>query len=264
MTQETLRDIPSGKLRQVLQDYHAIGATTQVIPQGGDMFTVVATFDQPVHLSPFATPTPAEVTAVVPALHSTPVAPPRKSTAFTDLSDEYLSYFETCTVRPERQLRVDARLQKLRAGAAIYKEVGDALGGIPWFFIGIIHSLESNFDFSTHLHNGDPLSGRTVHVPEGRPQAGKPPFSWGASAKDALRMKGLDQQADWSIARMLYRWEAYNGFGYRPHGIPSAYLWSFSNHYTKGRFVSDHAFDPDSISQQCGAAVMLKALQASL
>ncbi|MNR22399.1 hypothetical protein D3C85_1393480 [compost metagenome] len=142
--------------------------------------------------------------------------------------------------------------------------MGNALGGVPWFFIGIIHSLESNFHFGKHLHNGDPLTQRTVRVPAGRPVQGDPPFSWEASAKDALRMKGFDQQSDWSTARMLYRWEAYNGFGYRPRGVPSAYLWSFSTHYTKGRFVEDHVFDPNSVSQQCGAAVMLKALQATL
>jgi lysozyme family protein len=49
--------------------------------------------------------------------------------------------------------------------------------------------------------------------------------------------------------------------GYRRRGVPSPYLWSFSNLYTKGKFVADGHFDANAVSAQCGAAVMLKALQ---
>jgi len=38
--------------------------------------------------------------------------------------------------------------------------------------------------FKLHLHNGDPLTARTVNVPKGRPKTGQPPFAWGISAKD--------------------------------------------------------------------------------
>ena len=41
------------------------------------------------------------------------------------------------------------------------------------------------------------------------------------------------------MARILYRWEAYNGFGSRRQGINTPYLWAFSNHYTKGKYVAD-------------------------
>lgn len=43
-------------------------------------------------------------------------------------------------------------------------------------------------------------------------------------------------------------------------GINSPYLWSFSDQWTKGKFVADHKFDPNATSKQCGAAVMLRAL----
>jgi len=61
---------------------------------------------------------------------------------------------------------------------------------------------------------------------------------------------------------MLYRCERYNGMGYRSRGIHSPYLWSYSNLYQKGRFTGDHVFDPDNISSQCGAAILLQRLLA--
>ena len=103
-----------------------------------------------------------------------------------------------------------------------------------------------------------------MRVPAGYPKTGNPPFTWEQSAKDAMLLKGFGGQADWGVSRMLYRWEGYNGFGYSIRGLSTPYLWSFSQLYTKGRFVADHVFDPDAVSAQCGAAVLLKALQARL
>jgi lysozyme family protein len=54
--------------------------------------------------------------------------------------------------------------------------------------------------------------------------------------------------------------EAYNGLGYRGLGVPTPYLWSFSNHYESGKYVADGKFSRTARSQQCGAAVMLKLL----
>jgi peptidoglycan hydrolase-like protein with peptidoglycan-binding domain len=42
--------------------------------------------------------------------------------------------------------------------------------------------------------------------------------------------------------------------------VPSPYLWSFSNHYTRGKYVADGRFSPTAVSQQVGAAVLLKQL----
>ena len=44
---------------------------------------------------------------------------------------------------------------------------------------------------------------------------------------------------------------------YRYH---TPYLWSFSNQYTSGKFVQDGVFDPNAISKQCGAAVILSQM----
>lgn len=186
---------------------------------------------------------------------------PINSTKYDDLAEEYVEYYDGCVLRPEKQSSIDWYSKKIVAGKDRYKSLGDKLNGIPWYFIGILHGLEASFSFQTHLHNGDSLKHRTVNEPKGRPKKGNPPFTWEESAEDALTMKGYEQQSDWSLPRMLYRFERYNGFGYRPRYNPTPYLWSYSTHYVKGKYTSDGHYDPDAVSKQCGAAVSLKDLE---
>ncbi|WP_438394965.1 hypothetical protein [Caballeronia sp. DA-9] len=188
------------------------------------------------------------------------LSPPKNSTSYADLQSEYLAYFDACVLSVDHAANVKYYIGQITKSQSIYQSVGGGLN-IPWFFIAILHGLECGFNFNEHLHNGDPLTARTMYVPAGRPVAGAPPFTWVESANDALVFEGFAGQADWSTARILYRFERYNGFGYRPHGVRSPYVWSFSNLYTKGKFASDGVFDPDAVSKQCGAGVILKALQ---
>jgi lysozyme family protein len=176
----------------------------------------------------------------------------------------YELLYESCLTRPSRRASVNALSRRIRANRKRYEKVGKAVG-VPWYVVGIIHSLEAGGDFTRHLHNGDPLSARTVHVPAGRPKTGKPPFTWEQSATDALRGRSLGAWKDWSVAGTLYQLEGYNGFGYRDHhpNVPSPYLWSFSNHYTRGKYVADGRFSPTAVSQQVGAALLLKRLAGS-
>jgi lysozyme family protein len=179
---------------------------------------------------------------------------------FASLSDEYVRLFASATLRPERNEMASWHLKMLRNSRARYEQVA-ALTGVPWYFIGVTHGLEASFNFRAHLHNGDfPLSRRTRQVPSGRPRIWLPPADWGSSARDALALLGFTGQKDWSLARTLYRLEAYNGLGYRSYGVPTPYLWSFSNHYARGKFVADGRWNAAARSQQCGAAVMLKLL----
>jgi lysozyme family protein len=182
---------------------------------------------------------------------------------YEQLRDDYLKLYDACTLRPERATLTNWYIETLLkpANRSQYEEVGQRLR-IPWYVIGIIHSLESSFNFNGHLHNGDPLRARTWQVPAGRPPVWSPPTDWVSSAIDALTMKHYDNQPDWSIAQMLFRFEKYNGFGYRGHRIASPYLWSFSNQYTKGKYVRDGRWDPNEPSRQCGAALLVKELIA--
>jgi lysozyme family protein len=180
---------------------------------------------------------------------------------FESLRDEYVSLFNSCVISDAHRAQVTWYVNKLTDTTydKSYDTVEDAVC-IPWYFVGIIHAMEASFNFDAHLHNGDPLDKKTVHVPAGRPLVWLPPTDWPTSAEDALTIEGFANQTDWSLARTLYRMEAYNGFGSRRKGISTPYLWAFSNHYTKGKYVADGKWNPDYVSTQCGGAVMLKAL----
>lgn len=175
------------------------------------------------------------------------------------LGREYLDLWSTCRMDPTRSGEVAWYRATLLKGRPRYEEVAERTGA-PWWFVGIVHALEASFSFAGHLHNGDPLTARTVQVPRGRPVRWNPPSDWVSSAVDAITHDGNAGLSDWRLAQALFRFEKYNGFGYRPLGIHSPYLWSFSNHYTRGKFVADGHFSPSAVSKQCGAAVMVKAL----
>lgn len=177
------------------------------------------------------------------------------------LKEEYQNLFDSCIINFSAQSTVENISNRLISNKDRYETVGENLG-IPWFFIGVIHNMESSMNFNTHLHNGDPLTKRTTHVPSGRPKSGEPPFTWEESAEDALKFKNLDNWKDWTVPGILYKLEQYNGWGYRkyhPH-VLSPYLWSYSNHYTSGKYVADGRWSETAVSRQCGAAVILRRL----
>jgi hypothetical protein len=67
------------------------------------------------------------------------------------------------------------------------------------------------------------------------------------------------------IARILFRLEGFNGYGYHSRGINSPYLWSGSTAYgppeeRAGRFIADGVLDPNKVDPQLGVAVILKEL----
>jgi lysozyme family protein len=177
------------------------------------------------------------------------------------LRTEYGRLFESCVIRSPRLAEVTTAADKLIANRARYEEVTQT-SGVPWPMVAVVHNMESSQNFTRHLHNGDPLTARTVQKPAGRPKAGMPPFTWEVSTADALSIHNLDGDTDWSVAGMLYALEAYNGWGYRrghPH-VLSPYLWSGSGHYTAGKFVADGTWSETTVSKQIGAAVLLRRL----
>ncbi|MBI5016142.1 MAG: hypothetical protein HZB55_11750 [Deltaproteobacteria bacterium] len=177
------------------------------------------------------------------------------------LQGEYQRLFDTCQVRSDKATAVEAAVDRLDARRARYEAVGDPLG-IPWYFVGLVHTMEASGSFLCHLHNGDPLTARTVQVPAGRPREGAPPFAWERSASDALKLKKLDRWTDWAVPALLYKLEEYNGWGYRlyhPH-VLSPYLWSGSNQYQSGKYVADGRWSDTAVSAQLGAAVLLRRM----
>ena len=186
----------------------------------------------------------------------------------------YTDLYNKAVIRPEYRGQVDAAVKKIRSGQPRYEAVASVLAnGIPWWFVGITHYMEAGMfknPFGYHLHCGDPLTARTVHVPKGRPKlnpgAGPNPpsipnpYSWEESALDALKYMGYDKVKDWSIENCLILFEKFNGLGYKKRGVPSPYLWSFTTIYSKGKYVLDGKYDPSAISKQPGTAVLMKGL----
>lgn len=177
-----------------------------------------------------------------------------------DLRPEYERLFNSCEIKPSKFAEIDAIANGIIAHQTRYEGIGKPLN-IPWYFIGITHHMECGLSFKKHLHNGDPLTAKTKQVPKGRP-LGTPPFTFEQSAKDALLLQKLDKVTDWSIPGVLFVFEKFNGFGYRKKTInmPSPYLWSYSNHYTKGKFSADGLYDPKLVSKQAGTASILRRL----
>jgi lysozyme family protein len=173
----------------------------------------------------------------------------------------YLKMWESMAIRPAYARIAGAAAQRIASMSrrSAYNAVSRKTG-VPWWWIGITHELEAAGDFGRHLHNGDPLSARTRQVPKNRPASGSPPFTWEESAEDALRLHDLHLVRDWTIPRALYEFERYNGWGYISRRINSPYLWSFSTHYSKGKYVADGKFDRNAVSSQVGAAVLLRCL----
>jgi lysozyme family protein len=185
--------------------------------------------------------------------------------AFSDLKDEYSTLLKDMAVSVvvKEVKALATAVGKIKNNQDQYKKVMQRTG-VPWPVVGIIHSLEADCDLALHLHNGNPLTARTTDVPRGRPPTGSPPFDWVDSAVDALTMPNhfLHTVKDWPVERIAYELEKYNGFGYRLQhtGVNTPYLWSFTNQYTKGKFVADGVFKPAEKSRQPGAMALLKIL----
>lgn len=136
--------------------------------------------------------------------------------------------------------------------------------GVPWQMVAVIHIREAGESdvgkWKGVLHNGEKIIGtgkQTKLVPSGRG-----PFdNWHDAAVDALRIKGFDKYSDWSVARVLWALEPFNGYGYRNKGLRSPYLWASTNHQQLGKYVADHVFDPNVMDKQIGCAALLKYLE---
>lgn len=182
------------------------------------------------------------------------------SKTFEEMEGGYSSLLSTLKVRPSWKPRADKQARIILKNKKQYQEIASNFHNMPWEFVGITHMMESGCNFKKHLHNGDPLTGRTYQVPKGRPIEGSPPFTFIQSALDALTMKNYGTY-DWTPERLCYELERYNGFGYAYRGRVSPYLWSGSTHYTSGKFVADGVYDKSAISGQVGALVLLESIK---
>jgi len=184
-------------------------------------------------------------------------------TTFEIMKHKYTKWWKNLVIHTTKLSAVQRVVDRINKGKDIYERISSRTG-VPWQLIGCIHNMESSCRPNTYLHNGDPLfdaNGNpipTVHVP-----AGVGPFNpqtFEEAAVHALNSERFKGNKDWSIERVLFLLEGYNGYGYSTRGIPSPYLFSFSNIYEKGLYVADHVFDANAVSQQVGCACVLKLI----
>lgn len=172
--------------------------------------------------------------------------------------------YKQAVIKPIKGAEVAAAAAKIIQNKPRYEAVTLSLAnGMPWWFVAITHYMEGAGKFTRHLHNGDPLTARTVNVPKGRPVLGQPPFSWEESAIDAMRYMKYDKVTDWSIENCLNLFEKYNGMGYKKKGVPSPYLWSYTQFYQSGKYEFDGKYNPNLVSKQPGVVAIMKALGIS-
>lgn len=182
--------------------------------------------------------------------------------SFEKYGPEYQSLWNTMHI-----IRDAAELQrlsnKIKLSETMYKTV-EKETGVPWQMIAVIHVREAGEQdvgrWLCVLHNGEKIVGtdkKTRLVP-----AGRGPFhDWVSAANDALKLQKFDQYHDWTIARVLWALEPFNGYGYRNKGLRSPYIWASTNHQQLGKYVRDGVFDASVMDSQTGCAALLKYLE---
>ena len=181
--------------------------------------------------------------------------------SFEARKEIYLNLYKTMIPNYDAEKIFDAwYLKKIEFQRKSYESVGAKLG-IPWYVIACIHAKECSLDMARCLHNGQPWNQVTTMVPRGR----GPWNSWEEAAVDALIYDGLHLVKQWSIEYILWSGEKYNGFGYMQHKVNTPYLWSGSNHYTKGLYKEKPLvgswFDSEAKANDLGIAVMIKCME---
>jgi lysozyme family protein len=164
----------------------------------------------------------------------------------------YEKLWSSASILPDAHDDLTTIAERIIADEQRYKAV-EVDTGVPWFWLGAIHSRESDCDFDCCLHNGEEIIGtgeKTTLVP-----AGRGPFeTWEESAIDALELQDLIDLEPWDCAQMHLQAELYNGLGYVNHGVNSPYVWAGTNHQQPGKYVADGVWDPNAWDKQMGTS----------
>jgi lysozyme family protein len=158
-----------------------------------------------------------------------------------------------CILDPEQNKldEIKGIINKALTNAHRYWLVAKATGVPVWVVFGI-HFRESSMNFLCNMVNGQPLNRVTTIVPIG---VGPWP-TWEDAAIDAFKRRKYD--VNWSVSEWLDFIERYNGIGYRSRGLPSPYVWGYTNQSDEhGKYIRDHVFDYSSECRRPGVAALL-------
>lgn len=198
------------------------------------------------------------------ALDKAPTVGGAKPTFTANVYNDHMKKLPQMDLKPSsiQKGEVDAFLASWKKNAAKYKAVA-AKVNLPAELIAAIHWREGSGDFSTYLHNGDPLGKKTVHVPKGILF-----YKWEDAAVHALTMdqfRSLAKDVNLTsgskdMAAMATFSEFYNGTGYHNNGISSPYVYAGTDQYTKGKYIADGRFSWDHVDQQPGTMLLIQSL----
>lgn len=172
---------------------------------------------------------------------------------------EYSEIIPTLKIRDDRFLEVKLICDKFKTLKPRYDIVSEKTG-VPSDLIFALHYREASLRFNGVLHNGENILG-TGHKTRLEPKGRGPFETWEEAAIDALLIKKNIFPQSWTLESKLTFAERFNGLGYKYKGLPSPYVLSFTNGYSKGKYVADGKFDANFIDKQCGVAAILIGLQ---
>ena len=161
-----------------------------------------------------------------------------------------------------QQYDVNKFLENWNKNKARYEAVSQATN-MPPALIAALHWRESTGDFSTYLHQGDPLGKPAVHVPTNIPVF----YEWEDAAIHALNMRynknlqeSMEITADTRNPTPLASFaEAYNGLGYHTRGVASPYVYSGTDQYSSGKYVADGQYSSRAVDGQLGVMTLMGA-----
>lgn len=140
---------------------------------------------------------------------------------------------------------------------------------MPWWVVPLIHERECGCvgpknarkcgvdNWTCSIGQGSPFRVKSKI----KPYTGPFP-SWTEAAIDSLVKQHpyAAKNTNWSGGGTLTINEMYNGTGYARKGLPSPYIWAWTNQYVKGKYVRDGKYDKNHVDTQLGVAIALKAL----
>ena len=162
--------------------------------------------------------------------------------------------WDAASVKSSREHEVAYVVQKLAGNKKRYQNI-EAKTGVPWYLIAMLHERESSARFDRQLAQGDPLNRRSTNEPISGPFN-----TFEDSAVWALHHDGLDKVKDWTLEKVLYYAELWNGWGYAMYHptVPSPYIWGATTVQKPGKYVADGKFSSTAMDTQLGIAAMLK------
>ena len=183
----------------------------------------------------------------------------KKTIDLVEHSRDLQAMWNRMHINPVHVPALDAVASRLYSNKARFLAVTQ-LTHVPWDVIAVIKEREAGADpdFLKFIGNGQFLNHVTTIVPKGR----GPFATWDEGAYDALVNCApfASRWRDWSIGGTLCLLEQYNGMGYAMRDVPSPYIWSYSDQYTKGKYDADWHYDPFLVDQQYGCAPLLSRL----